>query len=411
MDKPSALIVGAGIAGPTLAFWLNRRGFEVTVVEAAPGPRAGGQAVDIRGSARAVCERMGLLEQLRAHHTGVTGMSLVDERGGEIARLANDVMGDSGGFIADLEILRSDLADLLYARSRDGVEYVFGDTVTGLAEDAGGVDVSFRHRPPGRFRVVVGADGVHSAVRRRVFGPEQDLVRDLGVSVAIFRMPAQDPGSHYRVHTLPARAGEPRGRTAAIYPLPHRNEQIGMLFFPKPAGDPETAFASDGWEVPSLLEAMRRAPDLFVDDALQVHPPTWWRGRIGLLGDAAYAGSALGGNGTSTAIVGAYVLAGELASRWPDHEAAFTRYQAGMAEFVRRCQDMAGGGVEFHAPGSRLRYWFMTQMMRTLPLVPWRGAVMIGMQKTANLVAIRDYEVAPGSGGGGEPETRPLVLS
>src|SRR5258707_12168929 len=93
MDRPSALIVGAGIAGPTLAFWLNRRGFEVMVVEAAPGPRAGGQAVDIRGSARAVCERMGLLEQLRPHHTGVTGSSPVEQRGGETARRAKHRMG------------------------------------------------------------------------------------------------------------------------------------------------------------------------------------------------------------------------------------------------------------------------------------------------------------------------------
>ncbi|MET9181975.1 FAD-dependent monooxygenase [Kitasatospora aureofaciens] len=178
MENTDILICGAGIAGPALAHWLRRHGFRPTVVERAPGPRPGGQAVDLRGAGRTVIERMGLMERARALCVEQRGVALVDRRGRHTARMPVELFGGEG-IVSEIEILRGDLADLLREAS-EGVEYLYDDTVTALTEDAGGVTVRFENAPQRRFHLVVGADGLHSAVRRLAFGPEQDHYRPLG---------------------------------------------------------------------------------------------------------------------------------------------------------------------------------------------------------------------------------------
>lgn len=169
MGNTDILISGAGVAGPALAYWLRRAGFAVTVVERAPAPRPGGQTVDLRGAGRTVIERMGLMDRARAVSVDQRGLVLVDATGRITARMTADSFGGEG-IVSEIEILRGDLGRLLYEATADEVEYLFDDTVTALDEDDEGVTVAFEKAAPRRFGLVVGADGLHSAVRALAFG-------------------------------------------------------------------------------------------------------------------------------------------------------------------------------------------------------------------------------------------------
>jgi len=182
------LVAGASIAGPALAHWLRRRGAEVTVVERAPGLRPGGQAVDARGVAKEVIVRMGLDAQVRAARTDTAGAYTVDADGNVLETYrADDHGGD--GYIAEIEILRGDLSRVLYDDTRDGVEYLFGDRIAELTQDADGVDVTFAGGDRRRFDLVIGADGLHSGLRAMVFGPHEQFVRHLGMVLAFYTVP------------------------------------------------------------------------------------------------------------------------------------------------------------------------------------------------------------------------------
>nr|WP_163571719.1 FAD-dependent monooxygenase [Fodinicola feengrottensis] len=183
------LICGGSIAGPTLAYWLHRHGFGPTVVERAPGLRPGGQAIDIRGTALEVVDRMGILDEARQAATHLAGMSFVDADGTEVMRSTEATL--TGGVIdnPDVEIMRDDLTGLLYRQTKDTVEYVFDDTITALVEDDNGVTVTFEYTPARRFDLVIGADGLHSAVRALTFGPEKDFLTDLGTYLSVFSTP------------------------------------------------------------------------------------------------------------------------------------------------------------------------------------------------------------------------------
>jgi 2-polyprenyl-6-methoxyphenol hydroxylase-like FAD-dependent oxidoreductase len=207
------LISGGGIAGPALAYWLRRYGLSPTVIEQAPAQRPGGQAVDLRGAAREVADRMGILGQVRQAHTGTRGLAYVDDANRRLASLPADLLGDSGGAIAEAEILRSDLAGILHAVTRDDIEYIFDEAVTEITQDADGAKVTFQRGAPRTFDLVVGADGLHSSVRGLTFGPEPQHVRDLGAYVAIFTTTSHlDLDGWELMHSTP-------GRTAGLYPV------------------------------------------------------------------------------------------------------------------------------------------------------------------------------------------------
>jgi 2-polyprenyl-6-methoxyphenol hydroxylase-like FAD-dependent oxidoreductase len=403
MSTRNILISGASIAGPALAYWLRRYGFNPTVVERAPAPRPGGQAIDLRGTARDVAERMGIIADVRQAHTGARGMASVDRAGRRLSTMSPELFGDSGGAIAELEILRGDLVRILYTATRDEVEYLFDDSIAVIEQRADGVAVGFERGPAREFDLVVGADGVHSNVRRLAFGPEAQFVRDLGAYVAIFTMRAPvDLGGWELMHGIPAKGG---GKTAALYPLGDTGRAIAMFFFAAPPQsydrrDAERqkqlvarAFAGAGWQVPRMLEAMADAPDFYFDRACQVRMDSWSSGRVALLGDAGYCGSPLGGNGSSMALVGAYVLAGELAAARGDYRAALAGYEREMRDYVARCQKFARDSAGFLLPSSRAGFWMVQQMTRMLPYLPWKGLIAADFQKTANAVRLRDYAI------------------
>lgn len=343
------LISGASIAGPALAHWLQRAGFDVTIVEKAPALRAGGYPIDVRGTALDAVRRMGILPRLRDLHISTERLTFLAGDGEEVASLdANTVIGGVDG--QDLEIRRGDLIHTLDDLIRDDVEIRFGDSVDTLAQREAGVDVTFRSGRQATYDLVIGADGLHSATRELLFGDEKQFHHYLGYSFAGFTLP-NDFGLHREglVWTVP-------GKGAALYAVLDSKEIHGFLSFyredpPLEAfRDPEAQrdlvaaiFADEGWEIPRLVEAMREADDLFFDVVSQIHLPQWTDGRVALVGDAAYAPSFLTGQGTSLALVGAYVLGHALATI-PDHTKAFAAYESRLRDFVERNQATVSHG-------------------------------------------------------------------
>ncbi|AHH95225.1 FAD-dependent monooxygenase [Kutzneria viridogrisea] len=345
----TVLISGASIAGPALAYWLRRYGFDVTVVEKANTLRGGGYPIDIRGTALDVVERMGLLPDLRAAHVDTRQITFLHPDGSPITSIRPDAL--AGGVEGrDLEVRRGDLAQALYATVREDVEFLFNDTITALDEHADGVDVTFRGGTHRTFDLVIGADGLHSGVRALVFGPEEQFHRYLGYCFAGFTMRNDFGLSHEGViRNTP-------GRAAVLYAVGESENLHGFLNFARPEPpfdafrDPAAqrdlvaeVFAEDGWEIPRMVTAMRAADDLFFDVVSQIHLPRWSSGRVALVGDAAYAPSFLTGQGTSIALVGAYMLAGELATS-PDHTTAFTAYEQATRPFVELNQALVTEG-------------------------------------------------------------------
>ncbi|WP_413755833.1 FAD-dependent monooxygenase [Streptomyces sp. MMBL 11-3] len=352
-DVPSrprtVLVSGASIAGPALAYWLHHHGFAVTVVEKASEVRGGGYAIDIRGTARGVVERMGLLPELRRAHVDTRRLTFLDLDGAPIATWPADaVVGSETGH--DLEVRRGDLTALLYRVTRDTVEYLFDDSIATLDDRGDHVDVTFRGGARRRFDLVIGADGLHSHTRSLVMGPEEPYHRYLGRAFAGFTLP-DDFGLEREgvIWNAP-------DRNAILYAYEPGERVHGFLTFGlaepplRAFRDPEAQrdlvashFPDRQWEVPRLVAAMREADDLFFDVVSQIHLPTWSKGRVALAGDAAHAPSFLSGQGSSLALVGAYVLAGELAAH-ADHTAAFAAYEKTLREYVTLNQDLATQG-------------------------------------------------------------------
>ncbi|MEV4754754.1 FAD-dependent monooxygenase [Micromonospora sp. NPDC049559] len=395
MTSRTVLISGASIAGPALAYWLRRHGFAPTVVEVAPAPRPGGHAVDLRGAGREVVERMGLMPQVRRARVDERGVANVDANGRWVARMPADLFGGEG-IVAEIEIMRGDLARILHDATADGVEYLFGDRITELEQGDAGVRVRFASGAVRTFDLVVGADGVHSGVRRLAFGPERDYVRPLGGYQAYFTVP--DPGDLDNWFLM---YNAPGGRVAGIRPE-NGGTAKAMLSFTSPPLEYDrhdvpgqrrllaAAFAGVGWRVPALLDALPTAPDFFFDSICQVRVPVWSRGRVALLGDAGYCGSPLTGMGTSMALVGAYVLAGELAAAGGDHGTAFARYQEVMRDYVAQCQELPPGGLNGFAPRTQLMIWARNQSMRMMGRWPMRAILAKQFQK-ADAITLPDY--------------------
>lgn len=342
------LISGASVAGATAALWLGRHGYSVTVVERHRGPRPGGQAIDVRGPALTVLERMGLLAAAQKRKTQIRGSSVVDSDGNELSRDIEST--PTGGPIdsPNIELLRDDLVELLYGASQWTAEYIFDDTITGVDDDGEGVRVTFERAAERNFDLVIGADGLHSNVRRLVFGPEENFIERLGTHAAIFTVPNfldldYWQTWHYGDETM-AGVYSARNNTEARAMLGFMDTDLRLDYRDTEAqfAELERRMAGDGWVRPQLLEYMRAAPDFYFDEMAQIKMDRWSRGRVALVGDAGYCCSPLSGQGTSVALLGAYILAGELKAASQagtvDYEAGFANYHREFSDYVKRNQ-------------------------------------------------------------------------
>lgn len=368
------LVSGASIAGPVLAYWLTRRGFDVTVVERAPTLRkTGGHAVDLFRPAMEISADMGVLPQIEALATGTNRMTM--HREGRARPIEIDLTKIYAATSdRHVEIMRDDLSEIYYAAGRDDVEYLFGDSITSIDHDG---EVTFEHAPARRFDVVVGADGLHSNVRQLTFGDEANLTRFLGGYLAVVSAPKALAGRG----EMTCHVGV--GRLAAIYTAEHLDDaRVVFLFRTKQELDYDhrdalrqkailrETFADMHEQVDGWLGELDDTPAFYFDSISQLRLDRWSRRRVTLVGDAGYCpGPAVGGS-TSLAVLGAYVLAGELAAADGDHLRAFAAYELQMREPVHRSRAFARGAAKGIIPGSRLGVWALTRGARLVSLLP-----------------------------------------
>jgi 2-polyprenyl-6-methoxyphenol hydroxylase-like FAD-dependent oxidoreductase len=378
MDNQTVLISGAGIAGSTLAYWLARHGFRPTVVERATGLRSSGNPVDVKGPAVEVAERMGLLPRLRAADSNVTDMRFVNAAGRHVGRINLRAFRMSAGD-REPEVPRAKLASILLEASREDAEFLWDDTVVALSQDKDGVNVTFDRGEPRRFDLVIGADGLHSAVRRLTFGPETDFVHHMGIYVAT--LPIDDPVDNDReviLYNTP-------GLLVSVHPS--RGHAVAAFMFRSPAvpgfdhRDTEqhkrlvtTTFADGSWRVPELLERVRAADDIYFDSVSQVRLPSWSDRRIAVLGDAASCLS-LFGDGSTLAIAGAHTLAEELAAGRTDPATAFRRYETRHRTLVDPKQRGFASAAALLIPATRRGITVRNMATRLFPIMTAAGSL------------------------------------
>lgn len=346
----SVLISGASVAGLSTASWLLRYGFTVTVVERAPYIRPGGQALDVRGPGVEVAKRQGILDRIRERATNLRGISLLDSAGNEVFSSTDRTLTGGRFDSPDVEILRDDLCDVLCEEIGDGVEYLFDDTIVWLTQDEDGVDVGFSKSPSRRFDIVIGADGLHSAVRRLAFGPEKEFIKYLGGYLAVFETPNFLHLDRWQVY-YPGIDG-----CGSALVLGMRKDGNAKAYIGFSSAEPieydyrdieaqkhliAEQVASVGWEMPNIVKHMWQATDFHFDSMSQIRMDSWSNGRVVLVGDAAYSISPRTGQGTTVAMVGAYVLAGELSKHKANLIEGIEKYNDKLKPYITANQNVS----------------------------------------------------------------------
>jgi 2-polyprenyl-6-methoxyphenol hydroxylase-like FAD-dependent oxidoreductase len=403
-SQPTVLISGAGIAGPALAFWLSKTGYRVTIVEVADGVRPGGQTVDLRGAGGEVVERMGLIDQMQRRSLDQRGIAWIKTDGSRRAHMPVTAF-NGNGVVSKLEILRGDLVDVLYQATKEQTEYRFGTRVEALNQTADAVTAPLSDGSTLSADLVVGCDGPHSAVRRLVFGPEEQFVKPLGGYNAWFTAPdTVGLDGWYLMYQAPG------GLNISMRPSHDATiAKAGLAFRSEPLDYDRRDIAAQrqllvermagaGWQSDALLAAAQDADDFYFDAFTQVHMDSWSTGRVALVGDAGYCASPLSGMGTSLALVGAYVLAGELGQAPETLSAghldrALAAYGTTMRPYVDNCQDLPRG-VDGYAPMKASDIAVTALVMKMMQRWPFRSYAAKKWFTTADSIDLPDYPSA-----------------
>ncbi|HMM91213.1 FAD-binding domain [Bradyrhizobium sp.] len=389
----TVLISGAGIAGPTLAFWLRAAGFEPTLIERVPHLRTGGYVIDFWGLGYDIAERMGLIAEINRVGYHVREVRIVDDRGRRVTGFGTRVFSElTGGRYVTLR--RSDLSRLLFEKIRGTTEVIFDNEIAGLQQQPDGVRVRLKKGDERRFDLVVGADGLHSAVRGLTFGPQREFEKHLGYVVAAFEL----SGYRSRDEDVYLMYGQP-GRMLGRFTL--HDDRTLFLFVFGADGDslPGTLdgqkamlrkiYGEGKWECPQVLERLQETDDLYFDRVSQIRMESWSRGRVALAGDAAFCVSLVAGQGSALAMISAYVLAGELASAGGRHEEAFRNYQARLRSYISAKQQGAERFASAFAPTTAGGLWFRNQVIRAFA-IPGLARIAVG-RDIADTLRLPDY--------------------
>ncbi|RYD51722.1 MAG: FAD-binding monooxygenase [Sphingobacteriales bacterium] len=355
MSKKRILISGASIAGPTLAYWLTQYGFEVVIVERAPELRLGGQNIDVHGAGRKVVRMMGIEERIREANTGEQGLQFIGQRGEVAASFPKD---EALSGTRELEILRGDLVQILYDLTAPSVEYRFADSIQAIDQTSDGVEVAFSSGRTEMFYVVIAADGIGSKTRKLIFGNEAQF-KFLGVYMTyltIARHPSDTKWWRWYTATdsrILMLRPDNHGTTRAMVAFLEDRELYNNRSPADQKAIVKEKLAGAGWEAERISKALDSASDVYLERVGQIHAPNWSKGRVAMVGDAAYCASPLTGKGTTLALVGAYILAGEL-SRHGRPEDAFTAYEKLLRPFIKNVQKLPPGVPKIVYPSSRL---------------------------------------------------------
>lgn len=393
MTDRTVLISGGGIAGPTLAFWLKAAGFRPTLVEQAPRLRTGGYVIDFWGLGYGIAARMGLEPDINSVGYHVREMRIVGDRGKRVAGFGTSVFNElTGGRYVTLG--RSDLSRLLFERIKDTIEVMFDNEIVGLHEQPTGVRVQFKRGGERDFDLVIGADGLHSGVRRLAFGPQHQFEKKLGYAVAAFEVEGYRP----RNEDVYLMNGQP-GRMVGRFTL-HHNRTLFLFVFtvgsdPVPTGYDQQKemlrerYGDGKWECPRILEELDRTEELYFDSVSQIKMNSWSKRRIALIGDAAFCVSLLAGQGSALAMISAYVLAGELFRADERYEDAFRKYEGCLQDYIYAKQQGAERFATAFAPRTRLGLLLRNLVIRTFA-IPGAARLAIG-REIADTLQLPDY--------------------
>ncbi|TPI48019.1 FAD-binding domain [Mesorhizobium sp. B2-9-1] len=393
MADRTVLISGGGIAGPALAFWLAAAGFRPTLIEQAPKLRTGGYVIDFWGLGYDIASWMGVEADVNRVGYHVREMRIVGENGKRVAGFGTDVFGEltNGRYVT---LARSDLSRLLFEKIKDTTDIMFGNEIVGLEEKSDSVRVQLKRGGERDYALVIGADGLHSGVRRLAFGARQQFEKKLGYAVAAFEVEGYRPRDEdvYLMYGLP-------GRMLGRFTL-HGNRTLFLFVFTVEESPLPTAldlqkemlrkkYADGGWECPRILEELSHTDELYFDSVSQIRMSRWSKGRVVLTGDAAFCVSLLAGQGSALAMISAYILAGELLKADGRHEEAFSSYEALLRNYIRAKQQGAARFASALAPRTQLGLVFRNLVTNAFAL-PGLARLVIGKEIT-DAVQLPDY--------------------